>query len=147
MVHHDNQPSLQSPWRPALKVLIYWEFQRISHTSLVRLGIWELRVEPLRSLQKGLNEGQRVLTTVKMTTGSQEALLSPGLPGAWGGSQKPLCSHRPQGSVRRPTEQLRHNLVLIKELTEYMELQKLKKTKRKANNDRNKELGAKRKIR
>lgn len=31
---HDDQPSLWSPWRQALKVvLIYWEFQRISHTS------------------------------------------------------------------------------------------------------------------
>lgn len=108
MGRHDDQPSFWSPWRQTLKVLIYWEFQRISHISLARLGIWELRVQPLLSLQKGLNGGQRVLTTAKMyLTGSQEDLLgaaeeelvsqlSPGLPDTWGGSQSHFAATTPR---------------------------------------------------
>lgn len=75
--------------------------------------------------------------------GSQEALLgaaeqelsqlSPSLPDAWGGSQKPLCSHHPQGdsncSFRRPEEPMKHNLVLIKELTGIYGVPKTKKQK------------------
>lgn len=151
MSRHDDQPSLWSPWRQAVKVLIYWEFQRILHTSSARLGFWELRVEPLLSLQKGQKEGQRVSDTAKMDlTGTQEELQRkrsrfsalPWPADAWGGSIKPLCSYRPQGNsncnFRRPTEQGSHSLVLMKELTgrgekkeltEYREPQKLKEQK------------------